>query len=57
MITAHICCPQVQPELLAYVDAPEVVVALPVMVLSLVYHNVVPTICYQLGAPQPPAPP
>ena len=46
-----------QPELLAYVDAPEVVVALPVMVLSLVYHNVVPTICYQLGAPQPPAPP
>lgn len=31
---------QVQPELLAYADVAEVTVAIPVMVLSLVYHNV-----------------
>ena len=37
------------PSLLAHVDVPAVVPAIPVMVLSLVYHNVVPTICYQLG--------
>ena len=43
------CFAQVDPALLAHVDVPAVVPALPVMVLSLVYHSVVPTVCYQLG--------
>ena len=41
--------PAVQPSLLGRADLAAVVPAVPVMVLSLVYHNVVPTICYQLG--------
>ena len=41
--------PTLDPALLARADVPAVVPAVPVMVLSLVFHNVVPTICYQLG--------
>ena len=41
--------PQVDPSLLAHADAAAVVPALPVMVLAFTYHNVVPTITYQLG--------
>ena len=41
--------PQVDPALLAHADAAAVVPALPVMVLAFTYHNVVPTITYQLG--------
>ena len=44
---------QLQPELLLHADAAAVVPAIPVMVLSLVYHNVVPTICFQLGCDLP----
>ena len=44
---------QLQPELLLHADAASVVPAIPVMVLSLVYHNVVPTICFQLGCDLP----
>ena len=44
---------QVDPALLAHVDVPAVVPAIPVMVLSLVFHNVVPTVCYQLGCDLP----
>jgi len=47
------CFAQVDPALLAHVDVPAVVPALPVMVLSLVYHSVVPTVCYQLGCDLP----
>lgn len=38
---------------LAHADAAAVVPALPVMALSLVYHNVVPTICSGLGCDLP----
>ena len=41
--------PNVDLANLARADVPAVVPAVPVMVLSLVFHNVVPTICYQLG--------
>ncbi|EOD18232.1 hypothetical protein EMIHUDRAFT_447986, partial [Emiliania huxleyi CCMP1516] len=37
----------------AVVEKVNAVPAIPVMVLSLVYHNVVPTICYQLGCDLP----
>ena len=45
--------PQVQPELLLRADWPAVIPAIPVLVLALVYHNVVPTISYQLGCDMP----
>ena len=32
-----------------HADAAAVLPALPLMVLSFVFHNVVPTVCYQLG--------
>jgi len=41
--------PNVDAELLARSDIGAVVPAVPIMVLSLVFHNVVPTVCYQLG--------
>jgi len=41
--------PQINGALLARSDVAAVVPAVPIMVLSLVFHNVVPTICYQLG--------
>ena len=37
----------------SHVDAAAVVPAIPIMVLSLVYQNVVPTICFQLGCDLP----
>jgi tyrosine-specific transport protein len=39
----------VKSELLLRADAPAVLPAIPVLVLALVFHNVVPTISYQLG--------
>lgn len=39
--------------LLAHMDPPAVVPAIPVVLVSLLYHNVVPTICYQLGCDLP----
>lgn len=41
--------PLMQPELLAHATPAEVLPSVPVLVLSLVFHNVVPTICYGLG--------
>jgi len=44
---------QLDPTLLAHVDLPAVIPALPLCVLSLVHQNVIPTICYQLGCDLP----
>jgi len=44
---------QLDTSLLLRSDPVAVVPAVPVLVLSLVYHNVVPTICYQLGCDLP----
>ena len=44
---------QVDPSLLLHADVPAVLPALPLMVLSLVYHNVVPTVCNQLSCDLP----
>ena len=40
---------QVFPEYLAHASPAAALPALPVMVLSFTFHNVVPTVCYQLG--------
>lgn len=40
---------QVQPALLAHALPAAALPAIPVMVLSFTFHNIVPTICYQLG--------
>ncbi|KAL1520448.1 hypothetical protein AB1Y20_022030 [Prymnesium parvum] len=45
--------PQVDLQLLAHADAPQVVPAVPVIVLALVFHNVVPTVSAQLGCDLP----
>lgn len=41
--------PNVDAALLARSDVVAVVPAIPICVLALVYHNVVPTVCFQLG--------
>lgn len=45
--------PQVDPMLLSHADGAAVVPAIPLMVLALVFHNVVPTISNQLGCDLP----
>ena len=45
--------PLIQPALLAHASPAEVLPSVPVLVLALVFHNVVPTICYGLGCDLP----
>jgi len=40
---------QIDPTLLAHVNVPAIVPALPLCILAFNHHNVIPTICYELG--------
>ena len=49
LLLVGIGAPQIQPVYLAHALPGAALPAIPLMVLSFTFHNIVPTICYQLG--------